>query len=430
MRYCGYFLLPVLHVTLLRKARSLLLDLALLVMVSLLVYAAAEWAFLRVFTWLFPLEAIQKFDEPDGIWPVLQSSKNGFVPHDYIAVTGDSYAMGMGDAMAAAGRHYRPRFHSAHVIQDATGRDVLSFGLPGSGSIRGMIGNPVGGLRYLQTMVAAGFPVPETVVVYFYEGNDLTENWMYFEKTFLPVHAAADYDDPAVFDDYIQQEVLGRQHLRLAANAAGWKERLFLWRYARRVFAEQVLGKKFFRRKYPGEFGMVYVPENRWQPRHSVPAINHAVVNGEVTALPDNLQGPAMDLSLQQLQHATGTFARALAWSRQNFPQARFAVVYIPSVLSTYQLAGEQVEAQNYFSDTDTRFSVAQLEQHHAWISDEIARICGEQGVPFADTTADLRQAASTRLLHGPQDWNHFSREGYEVLGQSVVRQLPMLFRQ
>lgn len=390
-------------------------------------YAMVEYAFPRVFTSLFPLSWAQKFEEFDGIWPLFQSSKRSFYPENYIALAGDSYAMGMGDAMYENKPDARrPRFQSAHTIQDLTGRDVIAFGQPGSGSIRGAISNPVAGLHYLRKLVKEDFPAPQWMVLYFYEGNDLTENWMYYEKTFLPDHPAAEYDNRVIFDDYIRNVALGRQHLYLAADAATWKNRLFFSRFVRRIFLEAVLGKKFYRKKYPNEFGLIYVPESHWVPRKIDQPTNRAVIGGQSVPLPDNLQGPSMDLSPEQLQHAVGTFSKALAWSRDYFPETRFAVVYIPSVLSTYQLAGSEVEAQNYFSD-QTRFDVAAIEQRHAWVRGEIERVSNEQGVLFVDVTPDLRAASAAQTLHGPNDWNHFNRRGYEVLGESVVKQLPAL---
>ena len=427
LRYCPSLRLMDIAVNQL-KIRSLLVNGLILVAVISVMYAIAEYSFPRLFSRLFPLAVIQKFEEPDGIWPVLQSSKQGFYPQHYIALAGDSYAMGMGDAMyEQQPTAHRVRFHSAHTIQDLTNRDVIAFGLPGSGSIRGAISNPVAGLHYLRQLVDENFPSPDWIVLYFYEGNDLTENWMYYEKTFLPDHSGSDYDNPAVFDDYIQKVALGRQHLYLAADAATWKNRLFFSRFVYRVFAEQVLGRKFYRKKYPGEFGMIYVPESRWQPRFAEPSTNHALIGAEAVPLPDNLQGPAMDLTPSQLTHAVGTFSKALAWSQRHFPDTKFAVVYIPSVLSVYHLAGNEVEAQNYFEDGKTRFNVEQIAQRHEWIRDQIGNVCREQNVLFADSTGDLQQAAMTQTLHGSKDWNHFSAKGYQVLGQSVVRQLPAL---
>jgi hypothetical protein len=419
------YALLVLSVTYLKNIRLWLTNSLIFLVMAALVYGAAEYAFVRVFPRLFPVAMVQKFEEPDGILPVLQSSKSGFYPHDYIALAGDSYAMGMGDAMYEQQPNiHQLRFHSAHSIQDLTGKDVMAFGLPGSGSIRGAISNPVSGLHYLRKLVDESFPAPQRILLYFYEGNDLTENWMYYEKTFLPDHSAADYENPAVFDEYVRKVALGRQHLYLAAEAATVKNRLFFTRFVARIFSEQVLGRKFYRKKYPGEFGLIYVPQSHWVPRRSENPVNRAMVAGQTVPLLDNLQGPSMDLSPEQLQHAVGTFSKALAWSRQYFAETHFTVVYIPSVLSTYQLAGSNVDAQNYFSE-NTRFDTVSLENRHVWIQSEIKRVCSEQGVPFIDATPDLREAALMQTLHGPNDWNHFNKRGYQVLGESIVRQLP-----
>ncbi len=394
---------------------------------SLLLYAAVEWAFPRVFTRLFTLEAMQKFDEPYGIWPLLQTSKEGFYPHDYIALTGDSYAMGMGDQLMHDPDRYRPRFSSAHTIADLTGKDVISYGMPGSGSIRGIISNPVAGQRYIRKLVDPKFPPPRWMLVYFYEGNDLTENWMYYDKTFAVDYAGQDYNNAQVFDRYVQEVALSRHRLYQAANAAGWKERLLFWRYISRLYAEKIEKKKIYRKKYPNEFGLVYVPEKRWQPQLTGASVNKALIAGDIAQLPDNLQGPSMDLSPEQLLQAVGTFDKSLAYSRRYFTETRFAVVYIPSVLSIYALSGDKVSAQNYFSD-DTLFDRQVLEQRHRWIREQIAGVCAAQGLPFVDATDDLRAAATKEALHGPRDWNHLSREGYETLGRSVVRQMMPLW--
>lgn len=411
-----------------KKIYSWIVNAVVFLVVSLLVYFSTEWAFPRVFTQIFPMNMATKFDEFDGVWPLFQSSKRSYFPENYIALAGDSYAMGMGDAMYEPIPNARqPRFGSAHTIQNLTGRDVITFGQPGSGSIRGAISNPVGGLHYLRKAVDEHFPSPKWMLVYFYEGNDLTENWMYYEKTFLSDHSATDYENPQVFDQYIRDIALGRQHLYLAANAVTWQQKLFFYRFVRRVFSEKVLGKKFYKKKYPNEFGLIYIPQSRWVPRTDTAPVNHALINGKSVPLLDNLQGPSMDLSQEQLVQTVGTFAKSLAWSRAYFPDTQFAVVFIPSVLSSYQLVGNDVDAQNFLRDNDTRFKTADLEQRHQWIEQQIASIAREQGVPFVDTTEDVRRATQHETLHGPHDWNHFSRKGYEVLGESVVRQLPQL---
>jgi hypothetical protein len=42
--------------------------------------------------------------------------------------------------------------------------------------------------------------------------------------------------------------------------------------------------------------------------------------------------------------------------------------------------------------------------------------------VRFIDARPVLRVAAAKSVLHGPQDWNHFNDDGYQVLGAFVAR--------
>ena len=75
----------------------------------------------------------------DGVRPLAQSSKAGVVPEDYVALVGDSYAQGRGDWLLGQDPDGNGPFHSAHVLHERSGRDVLSFGRGGTGSVRAAV---------------------------------------------------------------------------------------------------------------------------------------------------------------------------------------------------------------------------------------------------------------------------------------------------
>jgi hypothetical protein len=78
-----------------RRVRACLAN-ALLVAVSvLLTYAIAEVVFFRVALPYLSLSTLPHI--PDRAAFFLQGSKREYVPHDYIALVGDSNAQGMGD---------------------------------------------------------------------------------------------------------------------------------------------------------------------------------------------------------------------------------------------------------------------------------------------------------------------------------------------
>lgn len=406
--------------------KAILLNSSLAVVSLLLAWLAAEWIFLHQYTRLFPIDTIsRKFENYQGVYPLLQSAKKGFYPHNYIAVTGDSYAAGLGDDILQGGNRNNPRGHSIHFLQDLSGKDVISYGMPGSGSVRGMITNTQAAETYIRRLINPGLEAPQWLLIYFYEGNDLTENWIYYQKTFLPYHPDMDYSNPDHFDQYIQDTALGRDHLYLSATRARFQDRWFLYRYLQRLYIENVQGRKFFTRRYKDELKLEYEPEYKWVNRFSKNPVNQAVINGQVVALADNMQGPSMDLTQAQLEHGVMTFAHSLRYIQQQYPHTRLALVYIPSVLTTYETRGSQVHVQNFFSDDKQLFSRQALDQRAMWIRQMIRERSLAQGIPFIDTTADLQSAAHQALLHGPKDLNHLNRKGYQTLAESIYRQLP-----
>src|SRR5262245_20562322 len=107
-------------------------NIALAVMSVLAAYFIVEAFLFPAFLPLTPL----KFQGFLGDLRLLsQSSKTGRSPRNYVGLIGDSYAQGQGDWLLATDPDTNGPFHSAHVIHDRTGQDVISFGQAGAGSI-------------------------------------------------------------------------------------------------------------------------------------------------------------------------------------------------------------------------------------------------------------------------------------------------------
>jgi len=97
-------------------------------------------------------------------------------------------------------------------------------------------------------------------------------------------------------------------------------------------------------------------------------------------------------------------------------------LVYLPSVLSVYALASD-ASAQT----VDRRPAVhpaAAVTQRSDVIAGRVARIAQARGVGFVDTRPRLRAAAAEAPVHGPRDWRHFNRRGYEALADAVASHL------
>src|SRR5947209_6034759 len=154
-------------------AGSRLADTALVLFSLAVSYLAASFFLFRVIIGDLPINLRPHF--PDLAEVFAQTSKAGTVPRDTIALLGDSYAEGQGDGLLNANGDRARVQHSAHVLHRLTGRDVISLGVGGAGSVQAMVRQPTRILRDGCFLYPRLDP-PRQMLVYFYEGNDLDEN--------------------------------------------------------------------------------------------------------------------------------------------------------------------------------------------------------------------------------------------------------------
>jgi len=335
----------------------------LLLLVSLsAAVAMAEWLVLPRLMHNPPLKLQRGFTHTMQI--LTQTSKRGVLPEDYILLLGDSYARGYGDWLDTADKNANPPYHSAHVLQELMDQDVLSFGKGGAGSIMGMVITPG---RQFKVLQQRGLQPPQTVLVYFYEGNDYWNNLRY-----LRCHYNDDYDRERVleddyFDTFLQDEYDRRVNRFIIA------ERLMTFGYVKGLW------KSLFRDgKDPAILG----------------EINRVLINGTPTAIPDETQSPALEFDEEEFRIAAHIADRSLRVLKTIFPDADIHLVYIPAPLSIYEIASETVSVQTYLH-RDIIYPV--------------------------DPTDILREAARQRAIHGPGDWKHFNEAGYRLLGRVIT---------
>lgn len=164
------------------------------------------------------------FAVKEEIRVLVQSSKDHVVPEQYIALFGDSYSQGYGDWLLDADPNANPPYHSAHVLHDLTGRDVITFGKSGSGSLSGLVGHPIRWLDYIRSSRLSPLPDPKEILVYFYEGNDLNDNLedlrtRYIDRNYDPGKVY----DTAYFRAFIETEVVGK----IPFENPDWTDRFF-----------------------------------------------------------------------------------------------------------------------------------------------------------------------------------------------------------
>jgi len=361
-------------------------------------YFVVEFAFFRLMLPNMALDVRPHLPETAGV--LLQTSKSGSVPRDYIAILGDSYAEGLGDALLSQGGNAARGFDAAHVVHDRTGRDVVSFGRGGSSSAEGLVRQPARTLGGSRCLLFPTLADPSRIFAYFYEGNDIQDNVRFAAR----VAASAGKADAAAIDAYLSG--------RYAAFHV-WECNLYLGdvvsRMIRFIYQHDYLGIDPLGREGPGG--------------------NILRLDEQEVDAPAPLEGPALEVGDDDIHTGIEVFDRSLAWLRARFPDVPITVVYIPAPLSIYRLTGARyVYAFEPREDGKVGSTTpAQIEASSDRICDLVRHVAERRSVAFVDARPALRAAAQNVLIHGPADWRHLNADGYRALGALLAQQVEPL---
>ena len=373
------------------RAKALIINALLAIASTLLCYVALEYAVFRVALPYLPVDVRPHL--PDMVDVLAQNSKAAYLPHDYIALLGDSYAEGLGDWLLQVGGDRTKPFHSAYVIRQATGHDVVSFGKGGAGSAEAIVLRPARIFPSYRCSVFPALEVPRQMFVYFYEGNDVSDNSHFLDKVDSRYHRTdADAVDRYLAEDYA------------ATNPwhCHWQLADFMVSMASFAFRYRVLG----------------LPVDNCGTE--APHANRLIVGDRAVEAPA-LMGPSMlPVGDDTIRAGMDVLAHSFSWLRMHFAGVPVTLVYVPSALSIYRLSGDTV---SYCVGTNVvrTAPTAQVGRNHDFIRGLAQDIAGRQGIPFVDATPALRAAASANLIHGPRDWDHLNEIGYRVLGSLVA---------
>jgi len=407
----------------------MLKNLALFLTSLFLILALGEWLFPKILGKL-PLRLYGSIDKNLRI--LAQSSKKSTLPHEYIAIVGDSYAVGAGDWLEEVrGTSFlgSPSYSPAHLINEKTGIDVVSFGQGGVGSFGGIWKEPVTQFLYINSVKEYRLPSPRYILVFFYEGNDIYNNVNFLRGELLQAQKGSPkknkLNEAAAFLNREFQNVLNGDYGRSL-----WKNMLF----TRSVFQGVLnLVDELFDLNQTGRlFSYPKTP------------INVALINGKKTPIPMHLQAPPLfgfkesDRILGQKRQLTDEeleefyitkeeyklglfiFEQSLAALAEFFPQTEIKIVFIPSPLSSYQIVSQKVSYRGHM-EFENFEEVAVIKRRHAELCEAIRDISVVKEVSFLNTTKSLRRVAYQEFIHGPIDWDHFNKKGYEALSTDIA---------
>jgi hypothetical protein len=369
----------------------------LLVLAAVLTgYVAMEYALFRVVLPFAPLDIQTKIPELADV--LTQTSKKAYFPKDYVALLGDSYAEGLGDWLLQNGSKRNGPFQAAHIVHGLTGRDVVSFGVRGSGSAEVMVLRPAEAFPSSRCSIFPEIERPRQMLVYFYEGNEMEDNIKFLGK----VRKRYGSDDSEAIDRYLAEQYAGSSLLRCHIQLAEMTFKLL----------------EFLSQYYITGFSIPHCGT-------SVANKNNIVVGGRTLEAPA-FEGPAPHLPDETIRLSMTVFARSLKWLRAQFATVPITLIYIPAPLSIYRHASDTVAFCSVSGGGPVARNVA--ERHHDLMRATVERISAEEHVDFVDATPALRAAAATHVIHGPIDWDHLNKDGYHAFAdflRSLVREAP-----
>jgi hypothetical protein len=357
-----------------------------LVLVSLAVtYLAASFVIFRLLLPHLSLNLHPHF--PDIAELFAQTSKVGTVPRDYIALLGDSYAEGQGDGLLAASGDRAKFVHSAHVLHRLTGRDVVSLGIGGAGSVQAMVRQPariILGDCFLYPQLEP----PRQILVYFYEGNDLDEN------------------------GYIAARVAGEGPVTRETIARYVNER---YGAPPRLRCFTDLGETTFKMAH-----FLITNAESFETLRKPSARNKVLAGGDARAAPA-LQKPPAEMEPHARDASLMVFEVSLEWLRAHF-SAPVTVVYLPSPAAIYRHAEARADVYTHWPLNDVQaLLAADIYAASQRTCEQIRALSLARGARFVDMRPALRAAAADTVIHGPQDWNHLNPVGYRVLGETLA---------
>jgi len=420
-------------------------NLMLLLASTFLIMILGEWLFPK-FIGKLPLRLYGLIDKDLRV--LAQSSKKNQMPKDYIALTGDSYAVGAGDWLNEVRKNNffgSPDYSAAHLIHKKTGIDVVSFGRGGAGSFDGIWLEPVSQFLYINSVRGYKLSPPKHLLIFFYEGNDVYDNIQFLKDNLARVSnkQSEKYKFKKIIN-FLNTEA--KKPFNQNLNNGLWKNMIFtrfLFRGISNLTKEWFSSKKtcqnpvkpchveklkkinLFPKALPqGKVNMTVIDGKPVK-------LNEALVNGGRIGLPISLQAPPQ-LGLTDFQKKLGVrddlielsvyvFQETIARLANFFTKTTINIIYIPSPVSSYNIVSSHIHYRGYMGDLDVGETEV-VEEKHTKLCNTIKRFAKFNNFSFVNTTKSLRHAALSDFIHGPLDWDHFNKKGYQVLSDDLAK--------
>jgi len=338
-----------------------------------------------------------------------QTSKNSTLPKNYVAIVGDSYAVGYGDLWLRAKRDSKfstPEYHSGHFLHREIKKDVVVWGDGGRGHFRTLISDAIGQFEYINSLWPYQLDKPDIVLVYFYEGNDVWDNYQEMRFFFSDNNNLDAILEPHFFQQQIKKKLLD--------NNPVIDQKAILRNL---IFTRSIInGFKNLMRNYVKNLIDIAPQDKR------PPPISKALIASKEYLLPVDIQAPPINLTKKEVELSLYGFEQAMLFFQNFFKSSEIKIIYIPSPLTSYNLVSKNVYYTGARDEKGLLAKSREIEENSSKVCQRVANVAKSLKVDFLDSRDSIREVAENNLIHGPIDWGHFNEKGYTALTNAIIQ--------
>ena len=335
---------------------------------------------------------------------------------NYIALLGDSYAQGNGDAYLNGTEDYSI---GHHLYNNNKNKNYLQFGRAGYGSISA-VSNLIKIHKFSQdSFFIKDLKKPETIIFFFYEGNDLHSNIIEYKKFIRNNEKISNY-------------VSRRIEKNTKLNTSDLLESNFpiLFFFGEFYYDFKHLFKKIYEEKNFKEiknliisrikklFGYTIVlnAEKKDNKTWTNSIKNHSKINNIRP-----VEGAALHLTNEEILISLEIFFESILqikfWSKID----KIYIVYLPSPISSYKWNEPIVFHRRNYYDGDKTTTNKKNSLNSLFIRNKIKEFTSSNNIKFLDSTNFILEKGKNTILHGPLDWHHFNYDGYKNVSSYLI---------
>ena len=150
--------------------------------------------------------------------------------------------------------------------------------------------------------------------------------------------------------------------------------------------------------------------------------VNEIKINKNTFVIDEYIQHPSLELNPQDLNKGLEIYRTYLNNIGKLFKNYKVEkrLLYIPSPASVYKFDNLEIYVRSYIDPPSIKVNTNFIEKRHTYTRDKILKISNDLGWLICDTSYDLIQQTNKGfILHGPKDWAHFNKLGYNIAAKS-----------